>query len=57
MNKAVKNLMQKTKMEKILKTNQKSLAEFFSALIIAMYFQILDEKQHKANKRTLPCYN
>ena len=47
MNKAVKNLMQKTKMGKILKTNQKSLAEFFSALIIAMYFQILDEQQLK----------
>ena len=44
MNKATKNIMQKTKLEKTLNPRKKSLAEFCIRLI-AMHFGVLGEQE------------
>ena len=43
MNKATKNHTQKKKTEKSLNANDKSLAEFYIGLTLAMYFWMLVE--------------
>ena len=44
MNKATKNLVQKTKMEKYLNATGKYFAKFYIGLTAAMYFRMLGEQ-------------
>ena len=45
MNKAAKNSMQESKVKKSLNANEKSLAEFYLGLTVAIHFQMLMEQK------------